>query len=70
MNISLLYGKGELALDLPDDTFVVEPTTQHALENPVAGVREAKLMALNSIWQIAWIFFIIPRSERSRLGKV
>ncbi|MGQ7243260.1 nickel-dependent lactate racemase [Salinicola sp. V024] len=41
MKISLLYGKGELALDLPDDTFVVEPTTQHGMENPEAGVREA-----------------------------
>lgn len=41
MNTSLLYGRGELSLELPEHTFVVEPPTQHALEAPEHAIRAA-----------------------------
>ncbi|RKQ96921.1 nickel-dependent lactate racemase [Kushneria sinocarnis] len=41
MQTSLLYGRGELPLDLPEDTFVVEPPVQHALAAPEDAIRAA-----------------------------
>ncbi|ART62563.1 nickel-dependent lactate racemase [Kushneria marisflavi] len=41
MKTSLLYGKGELALDVPDNAFIVTPPEQPALESPQQAVRDA-----------------------------